>query len=117
MRKVWKGNSRLLVILAAVAAAVAGLMALLSLLDNGSGSQEVFAGVPQDGTRLGAEDAPVTIQLYEDFQCPACAQFVRDTLPEIVERYVEPGDAKLVSETLAFLGPDSAPAARGPRRW
>lgn len=105
-----KGNTRLLAGMAAVA--VAGLMVLFSQLDAGSGSQETFADIPQDGTRLGVEDAPVTIQLYEDFQCPACAQFARDTLPEVVERYVEPGDAKIVSETMTFLGPDSVPAAR-----
>jgi protein-disulfide isomerase len=54
----------------------------------------------------------VLIQLYEDFQCPACAQFVRETYPDLVERYVEPGDTKLVAETLAFLGPDSVATAR-----
>ena len=106
------GNTRLLVVLAAVAVAVAGLMVLLSQLGGGEGSPEVFAGVPQDGTRLGREDAPVTVQLYEDFQCPACGQFARETLPEVVERHVEPGDVKLVSETLAFLGPDSVSTAR-----
>lgn len=54
----------------------------------------------------------MTIRLYEDFQCPACAQFARETLPEVVERNVETGEVKLVSETLAFLGPDSVSTAR-----
>lgn len=94
-----------------VAVFVAGLMVVLSQL-GGGGSQDVFADIPQNGTRLGEEDAPVTIRLYEDFQCPACAQFARETLPEVVERHVEPGEAKLVSETLAFLGPDSVSTAR-----
>lgn len=112
MQKVNKGNTRLLVILATVAGVVAGLMVLLSQLGGGGGSPEAFAGVPQDGTRLGREDASVTVRLYEDFQCPACGQFARETLPEVVERHVEPGDTKLVSETLAFLGPDSVSTAR-----
>jgi protein-disulfide isomerase len=107
-----KRNVRLLVVLAASAVAVAGLMVLLSQLGGGGGSQEAFAGVPQDGTRLGRGDAPVTILLYEDFQCPACGQFARETLPEVVERHVKPGNVKLISQTLAFLGPDSVPAAR-----
>lgn len=98
--------------MAGIAVLVAGLMVVLSQLDRGAGSQETFADIPQNGTTLGAEDAPVTIRLYEDFQCPACAMFARDTLPEVVERYVEPGDAKLVSETMAFLGPDSITTAR-----
>lgn len=107
-----KGNMRLVAILAAVAVAVAGLLVVLSQLGGGSGSQETFAGIPQDGTRLGSAEAPVEIRLYEDFQCPVCAQFARETLPELVERDVRPGDAKLVSQTLAFLGPDSVGTAR-----
>ncbi|HSK99916.1 MAG TPA: thioredoxin domain-containing protein [Rubrobacteraceae bacterium] len=106
-----KGNVRLVIVLAAVAVAVAGLMVVLSQLEGG-GSQETFADIPQDYTTLGREDAPVEIQLYEDFQCPACAQFARETLPELVEARVEPGEARLVSETMAFLGPDSVSTAR-----
>jgi protein-disulfide isomerase len=107
-----KGTTRLVVALVVVVSvAVAGLLVALSQLDGGGGSQEMFAGLPQDGTRLGREDAPVTIQLYEDFQCPACAQFTRETLPDVVERYVRPGEVRLVSETLAFLGPDSVSTA------
>ena len=107
-----KGNFRLLAMMAAVAVAVAGLLVVLSQLGGGGGSQETFAGIPQEGTTLGREDAPVKIQLYEDFQCPACAQFARETLPDLVESRVEPGEVKLVSETLAFLGPDSLKTAR-----
>lgn len=106
-----KGNVRLLAILSVTAIAVAGLLVVLSLL-GGGGGQEMLGDIPQDGTTLGREDAPVTIQLYEDFQCPACGQFARETLPEVVERHVEPGNVKLVSETLAFLGPDSVSTAR-----
>jgi protein-disulfide isomerase len=102
---------RLLVFLVVAAVAVAGLMVVLSQL-GGGGSQGTLAGIPQDATRLGRDDAPVTIRLYEDFQCPACSQFARETLPEVVARHVEPGDTKLVSETLVFIGPDSVPAAR-----
>lgn len=107
-----KGTSRLLILVVAVAVLVAGLMVVLSQVDGGGEPQELFADIPQDGSRLGQEGAPVTIQLYEDFQCPACAQFIRDTFPQVVAQYVEPGEVKVVSETLAFLGPDSVLAAR-----
>jgi protein-disulfide isomerase len=111
LQKVQKRYSRLLVVLAAAAVAVAGLMVVLSQL-GGGGPKGTLAGIPQDGTRLGRDGAPVTIRLYEDFQCPACGQFARETLPEVIERHVKPGDAKLVSETLVFIGPDSVSAAR-----
>ena len=109
---VQKGTIRLVVALVAVSVAVAGLLVVLSLLGGGSGSQEMFAGLPQDGTSLGREETPVTIRLYEDFQCPACGQFARETWPDLVERLVKPGEVRLVSETLAFLGPDSLSTAR-----
>jgi len=107
-----KGYKRYLLIIGGAAVVAAGLLAVLSILEGG-GSQETYAGVPQEGTRLGEGEAPVTIRLYEDFQCPACALFARETLPEVVERHVASGEAKLVAETMAiFPGPDSITAGR-----
>jgi protein-disulfide isomerase len=54
----------------------------------------------------------VTVYLYEDFQCPFCGQFSRQMFPDLVDDYVRTGDVKVVSETMAFLGPDSVTAAR-----
>jgi protein-disulfide isomerase len=82
----------------------------------GSASKEdpdtLYSGIPQNGTTLGKSAAPVTIYLYEDFQCPACGQFSRNTFPELVNNYVRDGKVKVVAVTLAFLGPDSVEAAR-----
>ena len=73
--------------LAAVVVLAAVTVALLAWLgETGGGTalegeaevREFLAGIPQSGTSLGRMDAPVTIRLYEDFQCPACARFVRD---------------------------------------
>ena len=99
-----------MVILAAIVAFA--LLVLLSQISGGEGEvQELLADVPQDGTRLGSEDAPVTIYLYEDLQCPVCARLTRETLPDLIASYVDPGEVKVVSETIAILGPDSIPAA------
>jgi protein-disulfide isomerase len=100
----------------AVVVLAAATVALLALLGQGGVSgedevQELLADIPQNGTTLGSEDAPVTIRLYEDLQCPACAGFARETFPGVVTRYVEPGEARVVSQTLTVLGPDSVPAA------
>jgi protein-disulfide isomerase len=100
-----------MVILAAIVAFA--LLVLLSQISGGEGEvQELLADVPQDGTRLGSEDAPVTIYLYEDLQCPVCARFARDTFPELVKSYVQYGEVKVVSEPIAVLGPDSIPATK-----
>jgi protein-disulfide isomerase len=96
---------------------VAGLLVALSQLggtqgDNGGEIQSLMSGIPQNGDRLGQKDAPVEIRIYEDLQCPACAQFTRDSLPEVIKKHVESGEVSLVSETLAVIGPDSLPAAK-----
>src|SRR3954462_11198534 len=99
--------SRSVAIVGVSAVAVAALLIWLSQI---SGSEEealeLLAGIPQSGATLGAEDAPVTIYLYEDLQCPACASFTRETFPELVARYVEPGEVRIISETISVIGPD-----------
>ena len=80
-----------------------------------SGAVEVnalFAGIPQDGISLGEPDAPVTMTEFADLQCPFCAQYARDVLPGVVERYVRAGRVRLVFRALTFIGPDSDRAAR-----
>lgn len=44
----------------------------------------------------GNADAPVTIIEFSDFQCPFCARFFSDTLPQIEENYIKTGKVKLV---------------------
>ena len=106
----------LLALLVTVAIVVAALLVVLSQFGGGDGSSEdvgeFYAGIPQDGTTLGEDDAPVTLYLYEDFQCPFCGQFDREMFPDVVDDYVRDGEVKVVSETMAFLGPDSVTAAR-----
>jgi len=107
----------LLALLVAVAIVVAAPLVVLSQLGGAGGGSgedvgELYSGIPQDGTTLGEKSAPVTVYLYEDFQCPFCGQFSREMFPRLVDDYVRDGEARLVSETLAFLGPDSVTAAR-----
>lgn len=64
-----------------------------------------------DGFALGSPDAPVTVEVWEDFQCPFCQRFTFEIEPQIVERYVESGDVRLIFRNLAFLGDESHWAA------
>jgi hypothetical protein len=61
-----------------------------------SNAQEIFGGVPQEGDRLGSSDAPVSIQLFNDMQCSSCREDFLGTVPALVERYVRPGQVKLL---------------------
>lgn len=75
-------------------------------------AEGLYSGIPQSGTTLGEADAPVTISVYEDFQCPFCGRFSREVLPEVIRDHVETGEARVVSRPLVFLGDDSLEAAR-----
>lgn len=56
---------------------------------------------------LGDEDAPVTIDLYSDFGCPFCGRHDRETEPELIARYVDTGQARIVWHDVPFQGPTS----------
>jgi len=64
-----------------------------------------------DGYALGKPDAPVTVELWEDYQCPFCLRFTEQVEPQIVTSYVVPGKVRLVYRDFAFIGQESALAA------
>jgi protein-disulfide isomerase len=72
---------------------------------------ERFSGIPQRGDTLGRPDAPVTLVEFADLQCPFCAEYNRNVLPTIIDRYVRTGSVRLVFRPLRFLGTDSREAA------
>jgi len=113
-------RNRNLLIAAAGAVAVVAVLVVVSIVvtgggDNGSttttgGSSALFAGIPQQGTTLGAPSAPVTLVQFEDMQCPVCREYQEDGFSGVVDEYVRPGKVKLRFAGLAFLGSDSEKA-------
>lgn len=86
-------------------------------LDGITDAQRLFGGMPQEGDRLGSDNAPVTIQVFNDLQCAACRDDYLSTIPELAERYARPGDVKLLyrhysngisPEQLGFYGAEAA---------
>lgn len=75
-------------------------------------AESLFEGIPQNGVSLGDPGAPATLIEYADLQCPFCAEYTRDALPAVIERYVRTGRVRLELQLLAFLGPDSERGAR-----
>ncbi len=59
----------------------------------------------------GNADAPVTIVEFSDFQCPFCLRFYEQTLPSIIENYVDTGKVKFVYRDLPLdsLHPNARP--------
>jgi len=80
-------------------------------------AQRLFAGMPQEGDRLGSSDAPVTIQIFNDLQCGNCRDDFMETIPTLAEDYARTGDVQLLyrhysnSENVHELGFYGAEAA------
>lgn len=56
-----------------------------------------------DGEAIGAADAPVVMEIYSDFQCPACARLVTDQMAALVNEFVKPGILRIEAHDIAFL--------------
>jgi len=59
-------------------------------------AQELFGGVPQEGPRLGSEDAPVVVQVFADEQCGDCRESFLEVMPTMAEKYARPGKVKFL---------------------
>lgn len=61
-----------------------------------------------DGLSLGDPNAPVTIEVFEDFQCPACRSFTETIEPLIIEHLIKPGKVNYTFHHYPFLDGDTA---------
>lgn len=58
---------------------------------------------------IGDKNAPTTVAVYFDYQCPFCKQFELAVTPELMS-YVTSGQTKIVFKDFHFLGEDSITA-------
>lgn len=74
--------------------------------------QPISVSMDDDPIR-GDQDAPITIVEFSDFQCPYCARFQIQTLPLILEQYVDTGKVKFVFRDFPIQNshPNAMPAA------
>ena len=94
--------------------AAAGLLAALvsisigenreeELTITGTGEvQELIAGIPQLGERLGDADAPITLTLFTDVQAPLAADFQRDVIDPFIEEEVRTGNAQIIFKNFSL---------------
>lgn len=61
----------------------------------GADTKPVSVSVDDDAMK-GDKNATVTIVEFSDFECPYCAKFYKDTLPQLVSEYIDKGKVKFV---------------------
>jgi protein-disulfide isomerase len=94
----------IILIVAGVALVVAAALIYPSLQPVG----DIVAAPERDhpmaeGTAMGDPNAPIMVEEYSDFQCPACRVWYQTVEPEIVENYVKTGQVYLVYRHYPFL--------------
>ncbi len=60
---------------------------------------------------IGEKNAPNTMVVFYDYQCPFCKQFELGVNPKLIETYVKTGKLRIVFKDFQFLGNDSTDAA------
>lgn len=64
-----------------------------------------------DGKKLGSDDAPIKLLMFEDFQCPFCLRFTAEDEPVLREEYVLTGKVQIQFVNFPVLGVESIQAA------
>jgi protein-disulfide isomerase len=63
-------------------------------ISGGEQTQELIAGVEQQGPYLGSGDAPVTISVFTDLQCVGCDDYELQTVNPLITEYARAGTAR-----------------------
>ncbi|HEX5450596.1 MAG TPA: thioredoxin domain-containing protein [Gaiellaceae bacterium] len=110
-------NQRLLVLGGFALATVVAVALAVSL---GSSSKPAaapvvasyLANIPQHGDVLGKTNAPATLVVFEDPQCPYCRVWSLDALPAVVTDFVKTGRVKLAWRGIPIVGDNSVDGLR-----
>ncbi len=74
-----------------------GVAALtLAMVDPARAQRKVAAAEIAAPKALGSKAAPITVEVFSDFQCPACRVLYQQTLRQVIDAYVAEGKVYLV---------------------
>ena len=107
----------ILVALAAIWPYIGSASATATTVPNAAG---VVVATPRthpspNGTSVGDATASVTIDVFEDFQCPACKYFTESVETLVIQNLVDTGKARYVFHVYPFLDGDDCRRGRGIR--
>lgn len=74
-------------------------------------AEQIARADPNDPMAYGDIDAPLTVIEWTDYRCPFCAKFTNDTMPVLLEEYVDKGLVRYEVRDVSFFGDDSTAAA------
>jgi protein-disulfide isomerase len=68
----------------------------------------VLAAAPpvEKGTDAGSPTARITLEVFSDFECPACKTFHENTLPQLIRDFVATGKVYLVNRQFPLNLPE-----------
>lgn len=81
--------------------------------ERSTSTDDLLAGISQEGTVLGDPKAEVVLVEFGDLQCPHCRDYSQDVAPEIIEGPVREGKVRYEFRNWPILGPGSVFAAQG----
>jgi protein-disulfide isomerase len=80
-------------------------------IEGASETQQLIAGIPQDGADLGPTDASVTLTVFSDLQCPSCADYELETVNPLIEEYARTRQARLEFHHISLQEAETTKAA------
>ncbi len=111
-----KQNIQIAVIIAVIAVVVIGGALILSAIANQEQQQLASALPPVRaagkeappnaepfGTAWGPPDAPIKVEEYLDYQCPACGRYGRDIEPAVIAAFAPTGKVRYEVKFLPFI--------------
>jgi protein-disulfide isomerase len=102
----------------AIAAVLVAVVISQSQSDGGDASDvkdialvnDQLQGIPQDGMVLGDPAAKATLVEFGDLQCPVCAQYAEQVIPDVIAGPVRRGEAKIDFRNYVIIGSESTDA-------
>ncbi|MCS6773917.1 MAG: thioredoxin domain-containing protein [Anaerolineae bacterium] len=116
-----KRTIQIVVIIAGLAVFIIGGAVLLSQASGGqqpglapvrAAAKEAPPNAEPRSLAWGPKDAPIRVEEFIDYQCPACGIQARNFEPGIIAAFANTGKVRYEIKFLAFIGPESRDAAQ-----